>query len=110
MAVLCHLGCVPKPNTTYLNKDNWVVSDHHHQAIITATLTLLVTVPNSYHEAIQSPNATHWIMAMQAKYNSIIQNKTYQLIDLPHGWHAIDAHWLFKLKQLASSLSDQEKV
>jgi hypothetical protein len=110
MAAPRRLGRVPKPNTTYLNKDNWVVSNHHHQAIVTATPTLPVTIPNSYHEAIQSPNATHWIMAMQAKYNSIIQNKTYQLIYLPHSQRAINAHWLFKLKQLASGLSDREKA
>jgi hypothetical protein len=110
MATPRRSGHVPKPNTTYLNKDNWVVSNHHHQAVVAATPMLPVTVPNSYCEAVQSPDATCWIVAMQAEYDSIIQNKTYRLVDLPHSQCAINAHWLFKLKQLASSLSDQEKA
>jgi hypothetical protein len=110
MAAPHHLGHIPKPNTTYLNKDDWVVSDRHHWAVVAATLTLLVAIPNSYCEAIQLPDAAHWIVAMQAEYDSIIWNKTYWLVDLPHGWCAIDACWLFKLKQLASGLSDWEKA
>jgi hypothetical protein len=110
MAAPRRSGRVPKPNTTYLNKDDWVVSDCHHWAVVAATPTLLVAVPNSYCEAVQSPDAACWIVAMQAEYDSIIWNKTYRLINLPHGQRAIDARWLFKLKQLASGLSDWEKV
>ena len=86
------------------------MTDHHHQAVIATTPALPTTIPNSYCEAVQSPNATHWITAMQAEYNSIIRNKTYLLINLPRSQHTINAHWLFKLKQLASGLSDCEKA
>ncbi len=86
------------------------MTDCHHQAVIATMPALPATIPNSYHEAVQSPNAACWIVAMQAEYNLIIRNKTYLLINLPHGWRAINACWLFKLKQLASSLSDCKKA
>ena len=37
-------------------------------------------------------------MATDAEYNSLIENKTWELVVLPHGQKAIGCKWVFKLK------------
>ena len=39
--------------------------------------------PKTYLQATKSPQAEHWIQAMQEEYNSLLRNGTWSLIDLP---------------------------
>lgn len=48
-----------------------------------------------FREAIQH---FHWRQAMHEKYESILQNKTWSLVDLPYGKKPMTAHWIFKVK------------
>ena len=39
-----------------------------------------------------------WIKAMEDEYESIIKNKTWELIEFPKGKEPIGCKWLYKLK------------
>ena len=44
-----------------------------------------------------SDHAAEWKVATDAEYNSLIENKTWNLVELPPGRKAIGRKWLFKL-------------
>jgi hypothetical protein len=55
--------------------------------------------PSSYHEATQSPQKDQWIKAMNEELNSINENQTWEITDLPSGRKAIGSKWVFKIKR-----------
>jgi hypothetical protein len=55
--------------------------------------------PRSYKEAMDSKSAEHWEKAMKEELDSIEENKTWELIDLPHGRKAVGSKWVYKIKR-----------
>jgi hypothetical protein len=53
------------------------------------------TEPVSMTEALNNPK---WISAMIEEPNSIENNDTWSLVNLPHDKKAIDVKWVFKVK------------
>jgi len=62
--------------------------------------------PKSFMDAISAPDKDKWRAAIEAEYNSIIANGTYNLVPLPQGRKAIKARWMFKLKHKADGSID----
>jgi len=60
------------------------------------TLLLTHTEPSGYKQAMNTPE---WLQAMQAKYNALMDNKTWSLVTLPSGRHSIGCKWVFRIKQ-----------
>lgn len=58
-----------------------------------------IDVPTTVEEAKSSPEADEWQRAMQDEYNSLIINKTWELVDLPQGRTLVDNKWVFALKR-----------
>lgn len=54
--------------------------------------------PRSYQEAISSPDAELWKVAIQEEYDSLTQNQTWVLTTLPPGRTAIKNRLVFKVK------------
>ena len=54
--------------------------------------------PQSYSEAMRSPDARKWREAMQAEYDSLIENGTWKAVDLPPGRKALTTKWVLKKK------------
>lgn len=54
--------------------------------------------PQTVKQALDSDNAQEWRNAMDSEYNSLIQNKTWTLTELPPGKRAIPCKWVFKTK------------
>ena len=54
--------------------------------------------PSTIQEAKSSDHAAEWKVATDAEYNSLIENKTWMLVELPAGRRAIGCKWVFKLK------------
>ena len=54
--------------------------------------------PSNYHQAINGPDAPHWIEAMDKEHKSLIKNNTYQVCDLPPGRKVVGSKWHFKKK------------
>ena len=57
-----------------------------------------VDEPSTIQEAKSSDHAPEWKVAMDAEYNSLIESKTWKLVELPPGRKAIGCKWVFKLK------------
>ena len=54
--------------------------------------------PSIIQEAKSRDHAAEWKVADDAKYNSLIENKTWKLVELPPHRKAIGCKWVFKLK------------
>ena len=56
--------------------------------------------PGSLQEALNSPERRAWIKAVEDEFFSLIDNETWELVELPAGRKPVTAKWLFKLKPL----------
>lgn len=54
--------------------------------------------PETVEETFNGPNIAQWKSAMDDEINSLIENKTCTLMDLPAGRKAIPNKWIFKTK------------
>lgn len=55
--------------------------------------------PQTYKEALESPQSEKWIEAMDNEIASIRANHTWDLTYLPHGRKPIGAKWVYKIKR-----------
>ena len=55
--------------------------------------------PRSLNEALNDPNASMWKNAADNEYQSLLNNDTWELADLPPGINVIGCKWVFKLKK-----------
>ncbi len=67
-------------------------------------------LPQSYKEAVKSPEAAHWIKAIQEEYATLKQTGTMQLVDLLLGKCTLGNKIVFKLKMLADGTPKQYKA
>src|SRR5699024_2643863 len=56
--------------------------------------------PHTYDEAIHSEDRDLWMRAMQEEMNSILQNRTWRLVDAPPNARPIGVRWIFKIKRV----------
>jgi len=61
--------------------------------------------PRSLHEALNGPNASMWKNAADNEYQSLLNNDTWELIDLPPGKNVIVCKWVLKLRNAYGSIS-----
>ena len=54
--------------------------------------------PRSYQEAVMSSDAHLWLPSIQDEYNSLMQNGTWTLTELPPNRQAVKTRWVFKIK------------
>ncbi len=54
--------------------------------------------PQSYREALASPQADKWMAAFQKEYDSLIKNETWDLVPLPPDCTVINCRMIGKLK------------
>ena len=55
-----------------------------------------VDEPSTIQKAKSSDHAAEWKVATDAEYNSLIENKTWKLVELPPRRKAIGCKWVFK--------------
>lgn len=55
--------------------------------------------PKTFKEASESTDAGKWLEAMKDELESIRDNETWELSDLPEGKNAVGSKWVFKLKK-----------
>ena len=58
-----------------------------------------IETPENVKEALNSPHADGWLKSMEAEYNSIIENDTWELTDLPKGQKASGCKWVYAVKR-----------
>ena len=66
--------------------------------------------PFTYHEALQSPDAAHWIHAVTDEIHSLKESKTWDLVHHSNGRKAIKCNWVFKIKYLPNGTVDKFKA
>lgn len=54
--------------------------------------------PQKFNEAINCPEKDMWIKAMNEELNSMEQNRTWSLVDLPSNRKSVGCTWVFKIK------------
>ena len=55
--------------------------------------------PSTYFEAISCPNSSNWLLAMQEEMQSFHKSETWELCELPKGYRALTAKWIYKRKE-----------
>ena len=60
------------------------------------------SIPQSYKEAMTSPDAKKWQVAMDDEMNSLKINDTFTLTSLPKGRKAVGGRWVYAIKEDAS--------
>ena len=71
---------------------------------------LIENEPSSYFEAISSPDALLWKEAIKIELDSILKNKTWELVDLPSGEKPIGYKWIFKRKYFPDGSIEKYKA
>ena len=66
--------------------------------------------PQTYKEAITSPEALSWKEAINSEVESILQNHTWELVDIPPRSKPIGYKWIFKRKLKADGSVDKYKA
>ena len=69
-----------------------------------------VKEPKSYNEAVNSPQAEDWRKAMQAEYDSLMNNNTWTLVDEPEDQKVLPGKWVYKVRYGANGQVDKLKA
>ena len=71
---------------------------------------LIENKPSSYFEAMSSLDALLWKEAIKIEFDSILKNKTWELVDLPLGAKPIGYKWIFKRKYFPDGSIEKYKA
>ena len=71
---------------------------------------LLENEPQSFNEAMSTPEALMWKEAINSEIDSIMQNHTWELVDLPLGSKPLGCKWIFKRKMKTIGSIDKYKA
>ena len=63
--------------------------------------------PNTYREAVSSSEGPQWKEAIKNEIDSILQNHTWELVDLPPGCKPLGYRWIFKKKMKTDGSIDK---
>lgn len=55
--------------------------------------------PQNYEQAVNGNDKQQWVAAMKDEYESLIKNRTWELIDRPENQNVVDNKWVFKIKR-----------
>ena len=74
------------------------------------TTFLLEKEPQTYTEAVSSSEGFLWKEAIKSEVDSILQNHTWELVDLPPGCRPLGSKWIFKRKMKPDGSVDKYKA
>ncbi len=75
-----------------------------------ATGLLAVEEPDTITEAMDSPQAEEWRLAMTEEMASLMKNGTWKLVDCPLGVTPVPVKWVFKVKRDSSGNIERFKA
>ena len=55
--------------------------------------------PSTYHEAMKSPYADEWRLAMKQEYDAQVKRETFKIVDTPYDVKPLGGKWVYKIKQ-----------
>jgi hypothetical protein len=65
--------------------------------------------PRTLAEALRQPDADKWVVAALAEIEAHLQDRTWELVQLPLGKRAIGSQWVFKVKCMPEGFIDKYK-
>lgn len=65
--------------------------------------------PSTHAEAINGPQGEEWMKVTNQEHQSLLENNTWELCDLPEDRKAIDCKWIFKVKYHANGKIERFK-
>ncbi|CAI7934360.1 unnamed protein product [Closterium sp. NIES-54] len=65
--------------------------------------------PATVEKALSGPQKEEWKAAMDAEFNSLIENENRELVELPEGRRPISSKWVFKVKSGADGALERSK-
>jgi hypothetical protein len=100
---------------------SWAISDENlmwkppliSRVLVTMVPTILAsqfTTPETYRQAITGPQADRWLLAIHNELQSLNENNTFEIVDLPSGERAIGSKWVFKIKENRDGTIDKFKA
>jgi hypothetical protein len=80
-----------------------ITDPHHTPAGTSPTAVTLLSArefvePKSHRAALDNAQAPQWQGAMQHEYSSLMDNGTWELVDLPSGHMVVNNMWIYKVK------------
>ena len=66
--------------------------------------------PSCYEEAMSDENKEEWSEAMQDEMNSLYENDTFELVNLPKGKKALKNKWVYRVKTEENTSHPRYKV
>ena len=66
--------------------------------------------PKTFDKAVKSHDTSFWKEDISDVMDSILPNKTWELVDLPPGYKPIDCKWIFKKKLKVDGTIDKFKA
>ena len=66
--------------------------------------------PQNMKEAMESEHSKEWKAASDSEYDSLIENETWKLVELPPGRKAIGCKWIFKVKHCMDGTVERFKA
>lgn len=60
---------------------------------------VVIDEPQTADEALSSPYSDDWMRAMNEEHESLIRNKTYEIVDMIPGRKVLHTRWVYKLKE-----------
>ncbi|RVW34150.1 Retrovirus-related Pol polyprotein from transposon RE2 [Vitis vinifera] len=66
--------------------------------------------PQTFKEAVNSTEGLMWKEAMKSEIDCILQNHTWEVVDLPPGCKPLSSKWIFKRKMKVDGSIDKYKA
>ena len=82
--------------------DEYVSTTAQHQACLASN----ITEPDTFKQAMESSLADEWYSAASQEYDSLLENETWDLVELPQGKATIGCRWVFKTKHKSDGSID----
>ena len=75
-----------------------------------ASAAYQIAEPQTMDEALGSDYSTEWKQAADAEYDSLMENQTWDLVELPSGRTPIGSKWVFKVKHKSGGTVERFKA
>ena len=66
--------------------------------------------PQTYEEALDSPQSDLWRTAMDEEFKSLLENQTWDLVECPSGVKPVPMKWVYKIKRNADGSVERFKA